>query len=74
IQITSSLNLGLYGNLNIFSGSSSMSSPTEGHVLRISNFKDDSSRLAWGCSDWVRKYALFLKECSVVNKILSGCK
>ncbi|GAB4853507.1 hypothetical protein Ancab_017698 [Ancistrocladus abbreviatus] len=33
-----------------------------GHVLQISNFKDDSSPLAWDCSAWVRTYALFLEE------------
>lgn len=30
--------------------------------LRISNFKDDSSPLAWDCSAWVRTYAQFLEE------------
>ncbi|XP_072953781.1 putative clathrin assembly protein At5g57200 [Typha angustifolia] len=34
----------------------------KGHVLQISNFKDDSSPLAWDCSAWVRTYALFLEE------------
>ncbi|XP_057731962.1 putative clathrin assembly protein At5g57200 [Arachis stenosperma] len=33
-----------------------------GHILQISNFKDDSSTLAWDCSAWVRTYALFLEE------------
>ncbi|GAB2267408.1 hypothetical protein Dimus_002391 [Dionaea muscipula] len=33
-----------------------------GHILQISNFKDDSSPLAWDCSAWVRTYALFLEE------------
>ncbi|CAK9182374.1 unnamed protein product [Ilex paraguariensis] len=33
-----------------------------GHVFQISNFKDDSSALAWDCSAWVRTYALFLEE------------
>ncbi|KHN35810.1 Putative clathrin assembly protein [Glycine soja] len=33
-----------------------------GHILHISNFKDDSSPLAWDCSAWVRVYALFLEE------------
>ncbi|XP_077222793.1 putative clathrin assembly protein At5g57200 isoform X2 [Tasmannia lanceolata] len=33
-----------------------------GHVIQISNFKDDSSPLAWDCSAWVRTYALFLEE------------
>ncbi|CAM8959914.1 unnamed protein product [Rhodiola kirilowii] len=32
------------------------------HILQISNFKDDSSPLAWDCSAWVRTYALFLEE------------
>nr|CAD1827635.1 unnamed protein product [Ananas comosus var. bracteatus] len=34
----------------------------KGHVLQISNFKDDSSPQAWDCSAWVRTYALFLEE------------
>ncbi|KAG5101645.1 hypothetical protein JHK84_046614 [Glycine max] len=33
-----------------------------GRFLQISNFKDDSSALAWDCSAWVRTYALFLEE------------
>ncbi|KAL5974147.1 hypothetical protein ACLOJK_030810 [Asimina triloba] len=33
-----------------------------GNILRMSNFKDDSSPLAWDCSAWVRTYALFLEE------------
>ncbi|RDX76851.1 putative clathrin assembly protein, partial [Mucuna pruriens] len=33
-----------------------------GRILQISNFKDDSSTLAWDCSSWVRTYALFLEE------------
>ncbi|CAN6206780.1 unnamed protein product [Urochloa humidicola] len=33
-----------------------------GHALRVSNFKDDSSPLAWDCSAWVRTYALYLEE------------
>ncbi|KAJ6834211.1 putative clathrin assembly protein [Iris pallida] len=33
-----------------------------GHILQIPNFKDDSSPLAWDCSGWVRRYALFLEE------------
>ncbi|KAL9242295.1 hypothetical protein vseg_016312 [Gypsophila vaccaria] len=33
-----------------------------GHILQISNFKDDSSPLAWDCSAWVRTYANFLEE------------
>ncbi|KAK8543613.1 hypothetical protein V6N13_076414 [Hibiscus sabdariffa] len=32
------------------------------HILQISNFKDDSTPLAWDCSAWVRAYALFLEE------------
>ncbi|KAJ8767446.1 hypothetical protein K2173_017490 [Erythroxylum novogranatense] len=33
-----------------------------GNILQISNFKDDSSPMAWDCSAWVRAYALFLEE------------
>lgn len=33
-----------------------------GRVLQMSNFKDDSSPIAWDCSGWVRTYALFLEE------------
>ncbi|KAL2481831.1 putative clathrin assembly protein [Abeliophyllum distichum] len=33
-----------------------------GHIFQISNFKDESSPLAWDCSAWVRTYALFLEE------------
>ncbi|KAG0614923.1 hypothetical protein M758_5G001200 [Ceratodon purpureus] len=33
-----------------------------GHVLNLSNFKDDSSPSAWDYSAWVRTYALFLEE------------
>ncbi|KAG8366741.1 hypothetical protein BUALT_Bualt17G0110900 [Buddleja alternifolia] len=33
-----------------------------GRILHISNFKDDSSPIAWDCSAWVRTYALFLEE------------
>ncbi|KAJ0240501.1 putative clathrin assembly protein [Hirschfeldia incana] len=33
-----------------------------GRILQISNFKDDSSPIAWDCSAWVRTYALFLEE------------
>ncbi|KAK6147422.1 hypothetical protein DH2020_018334 [Rehmannia glutinosa] len=33
-----------------------------GKLFQISNFKDDSSPLAWDCSAWVRTYALFLEE------------
>ncbi|XP_038999261.1 putative clathrin assembly protein At2g01600 isoform X2 [Hibiscus syriacus] len=31
-------------------------------ILQLSNFKDDSSPLAWDCSAWVRTYALYLEE------------
>ncbi|XP_051131627.1 putative clathrin assembly protein At5g57200 [Andrographis paniculata] len=33
-----------------------------GKLFQISNFKDDSSPLAWDCSAWIRSYALFLEE------------
>ncbi|KAL6521268.1 hypothetical protein OROGR_017837 [Orobanche gracilis] len=33
-----------------------------GKLFQISNFKDDSTPLAWDCSAWVRTYALFLEE------------
>lgn len=33
-----------------------------GRILQLSNFKDDSSPIAWDCSAWVRTYALFLEE------------
>lgn len=33
-----------------------------GHILNLSNFKDDSSPHAWDYSAWVRTYALFLEE------------
>ncbi|KAK1418361.1 hypothetical protein QVD17_27504 [Tagetes erecta] len=33
-----------------------------GQVFQISNFKDDSSSLAWDCSAWVRTYGMFLEE------------
>ncbi|KAK4414858.1 putative clathrin assembly protein [Sesamum alatum] len=33
-----------------------------GKLFQISNFKDDSSPLAWDCSAWIRTYALFLEE------------
>ncbi|XP_047308281.1 putative clathrin assembly protein At2g01600 [Impatiens glandulifera] len=33
-----------------------------GHILQLSNFKDDSSPIAWDCSAWVRTYSLFLEE------------
>jgi hypothetical protein len=34
----------------------------KGRIMQISNFKDDSSPVAWDCSGWVRTYALFLEE------------
>jgi hypothetical protein len=33
-----------------------------GRILQLSNFKDDSSPIAWDCSAWVRTYCLFLEE------------
>lgn len=33
-----------------------------GHILQLSNFKDDTSPIAWDCSAWVRTYSLFLEE------------
>lgn len=33
-----------------------------GHILQLSNFKDDSSPIAWDCSAWVRSYGMFLEE------------
>ncbi|KAF2309764.1 hypothetical protein GH714_004992 [Hevea brasiliensis] len=33
-----------------------------GNILQISNFRDDSTPMAWDCSAWVRTYALFLEE------------
>ncbi|XAR63654.1 hypothetical protein NMG60_11023673 [Bertholletia excelsa] len=33
-----------------------------GRILQLSNFKDDSSPIAWDCSAWVRTYSLFLEE------------
>ncbi|KAF9674012.1 hypothetical protein SADUNF_Sadunf10G0083500 [Salix dunnii] len=41
-----------------------------GHILQLSNFKDDSSPIAWDCSAWVRTYALFLEERLECFKIL----
>lgn len=41
-----------------------------GRVLQMSNFKDDSSPIAWDCSGWVRTYALFLEERLECFKIL----
>ncbi|BBN03291.1 hypothetical protein MPTK1_2g22330 [Marchantia polymorpha subsp. ruderalis] len=37
-------------------------SRSKGHILNLSNFKDDSSPNAWDYSAWVRTYALFLEE------------
>ncbi|EOA39741.1 hypothetical protein CARUB_v10008396mg [Capsella rubella] len=34
----------------------------KGRIMQISNFKDESSPIAWDCSGWVRTYALFLEE------------
>ncbi|GMI75204.1 hypothetical protein like AT2G01600 [Hibiscus trionum] len=39
-------------------------------VLQLSNFKDDSSPIAWDCSAWVRTYALYLEERLECFKIL----
>ncbi|CAK9178706.1 unnamed protein product [Ilex paraguariensis] len=33
-----------------------------GRILQLSNFKDDSSAIAWDCSAWVRSYGLFVEE------------
>ncbi|KAL6496376.1 hypothetical protein OROGR_029634 [Orobanche gracilis] len=33
-----------------------------GNMFEISNFKDDSSSLAWDCSAWIRTYAFYLEE------------
>nr|KAJ0197776.1 hypothetical protein LSAT_V11C700364760 [Lactuca sativa] len=33
-----------------------------GQVFLVSNFKDDSSPLAWDCSAWVRTYGMFIEE------------
>ncbi|KAE9605313.1 putative ANTH domain-containing protein [Lupinus albus] len=33
-----------------------------GRILQLSNFKDESSPIAWDCSAWVRTYAFFLEE------------
>ncbi|KAG6491204.1 hypothetical protein ZIOFF_052540 [Zingiber officinale] len=40
------------------------------HFLDLTNFKDNSSSLAWDCSSWVRTYALFLEERLECYKIL----
>ncbi|KAL2645400.1 hypothetical protein R1flu_012987 [Riccia fluitans] len=37
-------------------------SRSRGHILNLSNFKDDSSPNAWDYSAWVRTYAHFLEE------------
>ncbi|WOK99901.1 clathrin assembly protein [Canna indica] len=42
----------------------------QAHLLDITNFKDDSSPLAWDCSAWVRTYALYLEERLQCFKIL----
>ncbi|KAL9259833.1 putative clathrin assembly protein, partial [Drosera capensis] len=39
-------------------------------ALDQSNFKDDSSPIAWDCSAWVRTYAIFLEERLECFKIL----
>ncbi|XP_009351512.2 putative clathrin assembly protein At2g01600 [Pyrus x bretschneideri] len=41
-----------------------------GRILQLSNFKDDSSPIAWDCSAWVRTYALFLEERLECFKVL----
>ncbi|KAJ4833181.1 hypothetical protein Tsubulata_016052 [Turnera subulata] len=41
-----------------------------GNILQISNFKDDSSAMAWDCSAWARVYALFLEERLECFKVL----
>ncbi|CAA3004604.1 clathrin assembly At2g01600 [Olea europaea subsp. europaea] len=41
-----------------------------GRILQLSNFKDDSSPIAWDCSAWVRTYAFFLEERLECFKIL----
>uniref|UniRef100_A0A7N0UCM9 ENTH domain-containing protein n=1 Tax=Kalanchoe fedtschenkoi TaxID=63787 RepID=A0A7N0UCM9_KALFE len=42
----------------------------KGRILQLSNFKDDSSPIAWDCSAWVRTYALFLEERLVCFRVL----
>ncbi|CAM6013090.1 unnamed protein product [Sphagnum balticum] len=37
-------------------------SRNRGHILNLSNFKDDTSPNAWDYSAWVRTYALYLEE------------
>ncbi|KAG8086306.1 hypothetical protein GUJ93_ZPchr0010g9514 [Zizania palustris] len=41
-----------------------------GRILQLSNFKDDSSPIAWDCSAWVRTYGMFLEERLECFKIL----
>lgn len=41
-----------------------------GQILQLSNFKDDSSPIAWDCSAWVRTYGLYLEERLQCFKIL----
>ncbi|KAJ6800781.1 putative clathrin assembly protein [Iris pallida] len=41
-----------------------------GRILQLSNFKDDSSPIAWDCSAWVRTYGLFLEERLECFKVL----
>ncbi|KAK4772544.1 hypothetical protein SAY86_014319 [Trapa natans] len=43
---------------------------SKGRILQLSNFKDDSSPIAWDCSAWVRTYAQFLVERLECFKIL----
>ncbi|XP_074579319.1 putative clathrin assembly protein At2g01600 [Curcuma longa] len=44
--------------------------PQRVRILQLSNFKDDSSPIAWDCSAWVRAYALFLEERLECFKVL----
>ncbi|CAA3026939.1 clathrin assembly At2g01600 [Olea europaea subsp. europaea] len=37
-------------------------SQQRGNILEMSNFRDDSSPIAWDFSAWVRTYALYLEE------------
>ncbi|KAL6840486.1 hypothetical protein ACP4OV_030296 [Aristida adscensionis] len=39
-------------------------------ILQLSNFKDDSSPIAWDYSSWVRTYGLFLEEKLECFKVL----
>ncbi|PKI47625.1 hypothetical protein CRG98_031976 [Punica granatum] len=43
---------------------------SRGRILQLSNFKDDSSPIAWDCSAWVRTYAQFLEDRLECFKIL----